>query len=69
MYTLTYISYNIHNYIPNQAISVAKSCFYVFFLLKIPHECGGHVTFTLTLRFNVWGTHTYTCPLLAYKFL
>ena len=34
MYTLTYISCNIHNYKPNQAISVAKSCFYCSFSLK-----------------------------------
>ena len=37
MYTLTYISYNIHNYIPNQAISVAKSCFYCVFSFKNYH--------------------------------
>ena len=32
--SLTYISCNIHNYVPNQAISVAKSCFYCVFSLK-----------------------------------
>ena len=67
MYTLTYISCNIHNYIPNQAISVAKSCFFCVFLQKIQHECGGHVTFTLTVSFIFWGTHTHKCPLLAFK--
>ena len=53
MYTLTYIYCSIHNYIPNQAICVAKLCFYcVFSLKKTPHEIGSHVTLTLTLRFN-----------------
>ena len=67
-YTLTYISCNIHNCIPNQAINVAKSCFNLlcFFFKKIQHECGGHVTVTLTLSFNFWGTHTYKCPPLAF---
>ena len=61
MYTLTYMlcTCNLYNYITNQAISVAKSCFYcVFSLKKIPHECGGHVTFSVALSFNFWGTHT-----------
>ena len=31
-------------YIPNQAIRAAKLCFLLFFLLKIAHECGSHVT-------------------------
>ena len=69
MNTLTYISCNIHNYIPNQAVSVAKSCFYCVFSLKIQHKCGSHVTLTLTLSFNFWGTHTYKCPLLTFKVL
>ena len=40
MYTLTYISCNMHNYTPNQPINVAKLC------LKSLHECGGHVNLT-----------------------
>ena len=64
MYTLTYIYTSIYQ---NQTIRVAKLCFLFFFLLKIPHESGGQVTLTLTLRFNFCGTHTYTCPLLAHK--
>ena len=27
------------------------------FILNIPNECGGHITLTLTLSFNFWGTH------------
>ena len=53
MYTLTYIYFNIHNYTPNQAICAAKCFYWVFigflFSLKIPHECGSHVTLTLTM--------------------
>ena len=52
MYTLTVTDCNMHNYIPNQAINVAKLCFYCVFSLKIPHKCGGNVTLTLTLNFN-----------------
>ena len=46
MYTLTYISCNMHNYAPNQPINVAKLCFYGVFSLKSLHECGGHVNLT-----------------------
>ena len=54
MYTLTYVYFNIHNYmyISNQAIHVAKLCFYCAFSLQIPHKYEGHVTLTLTLSFN-----------------
>ena len=34
MYTLTYISCDMHNYIPNQAICVFKLCFYCVFFFK-----------------------------------
>ena len=41
MYTLTFISCNTRNYIPNQAISVAKLCFYCVFILCEETELRG----------------------------
>ena len=47
-----YIDLYIQIYIPNQAIRMLSYAFIFFFLQKIPHECGSHVTLTLTLSFN-----------------
>ena len=50
--TTDWIGLNRHIYIPNQAICVAKLCFYCIYSLKNSHQCSGHVTLTLTLNFN-----------------
>ena len=47
MYTLTYTSIN-HN---NQNVLLSY-VFIDFFFRKIPHECGSHVTLSLTLSLN-----------------